>query len=94
MDLLAKLQGIADRHQRMMSMGVNAIGITNDRILSPTRAMIEGRETIASHGFSLADILLYCFLDFGAQVKQPIDPACTNIVAHHARMAARPSAQA
>ena len=46
MDLLAKLQGIADRHARMMSMGVNAIGVVNDKIISPTRAMIEGRETI------------------------------------------------
>ena len=46
MDLLAKLQGIADRHQRMMSMGVNAIGVTNDTMISPTRAMIDGRETI------------------------------------------------
>ena len=27
-------------------MGVNAVGLTNDRILSPTRAMINGRETI------------------------------------------------
>ena len=46
MDLLSKLQGIAERHQRMMSMGVNAIGVTNDEMLSPTRAMIGGRQTI------------------------------------------------
>ncbi len=45
-DLLAKLQGIADRHARMMTLGVNAVGVTNDSIISPTRAMIEGRETI------------------------------------------------
>lgn len=45
-DLLAKLQGIADRHTRMMTMGVNAVGVTNDQMISPTRAMIEGRETI------------------------------------------------
>jgi 7-keto-8-aminopelargonate synthetase-like enzyme len=30
----------------MMSLGVNALGPTNDRILSPTRAIINGRETI------------------------------------------------
>jgi 7-keto-8-aminopelargonate synthetase-like enzyme len=27
-------------------MGVNAVGLTNDKMLSPTRAMINGRETI------------------------------------------------
>ncbi len=45
-DLLDKHKTIAERHARMMAMGVNAVGLTNDRILSPTRAMIKGRETI------------------------------------------------
>ena len=45
-DLLEKHKGIAERHTRMMTMGVNAVGLTNDKILSPTRAMINGRETI------------------------------------------------
>lgn len=45
-DLFDKHQGIADRFARMMQMGANALGVTNDRILSPTRAMINGRETI------------------------------------------------
>ena len=30
----------------MLSLGVNAVGLTNDRMLSPTRAIIDGRETI------------------------------------------------
>lgn len=46
MDLLAKLEGIAERHRRMMAMGTNAIGVTNEEILSPTRAIIDGQETI------------------------------------------------
>jgi 7-keto-8-aminopelargonate synthetase-like enzyme len=45
-DLFDKHRPIADRFQRMMEMGVNAVGITNDKLLSPTRAMIQGRETI------------------------------------------------
>ncbi len=45
-DLLDKHKTIAERHARMMSMGVDAVGLTNDKILSPTRAMINGRETI------------------------------------------------
>ena len=46
MDLLSKLQGIAERHARMKALGVDAIGVTNDEMISPTRAIIEGRETI------------------------------------------------
>jgi 8-amino-7-oxononanoate synthase len=45
-DLLDKHKAIAERHARMMTMGVNAVGLTNDKILSPTRAMINGRETV------------------------------------------------
>ncbi len=56
--------------------------------------LIEGREFIAGDRLTLADILLFCGLDFGAQVGQPVNPALANIVAHHARMKARPSAGA
>ena len=45
-DLLDKHRGTALRHARMMAEGVNAVGVTNQRLLSPTRAIIEGRETI------------------------------------------------
>ena len=36
-DLLEKYRALSERHERMLSMGVNAVGLTNDRILSPTR---------------------------------------------------------
>ena len=45
-DLLDKHKGIAERFERMMSIGVNAMGPTNDKVLSPTRAIIRGKETI------------------------------------------------
>mgnify|MGYP001765160941 CR=1 FL=1 len=45
-DLLDKHRGIAERHKRMMELGVNAVNLVNDRILSPTRGFIQGRETI------------------------------------------------
>ena len=45
-DLFDKHRPIAERFERMMAMGVNAVGVTNDQIISPTRAMIAGRETI------------------------------------------------
>ena len=45
-DLLEKYRALSERHERMLSLGVNAVGLTNDRILSPTRAIIAGKETI------------------------------------------------
>jgi 8-amino-7-oxononanoate synthase len=45
-DLLDKHKPVIERFERMMAMGVNAVGVTNDRVLSPTRAIINGRETI------------------------------------------------
>lgn len=49
---------------------------------------------IAGERFSLADILLYSFVEFGALVGQPLDPALTNLAAWRDRVAARPSAAA
>jgi glutathione S-transferase len=56
--------------------------------------LIAGRPFVCGDRLTLADILLFAFLDFGAQVGQPIDPALRAITAHHAMMAARPSAAA
>ena len=56
--------------------------------------LIEGRQFIAGNKITLADVLLYVFLEFGAQVGQPVDPANTNIVALVERMKGRPSAAA
>lgn len=55
---------------------------------------MEGKPFVAGDRLTLADILLFCFLDFGSKVGQPINPANRNIVAHHAMMATRPSAAA
>ena len=53
-----------------------------------------GKTFVCGDRMTLADILLFCFLDFGAQVGQPINPEFKAIVAHHAMMKARPSAAA
>jgi 8-amino-7-oxononanoate synthase len=45
-DLFDKHRPLAERHQRMLAAGENAVGLTNEQILSPTRAIIAGRETI------------------------------------------------
>jgi glutathione S-transferase len=56
--------------------------------------LIAGREWIAGERFTLADILLFGFLEFGAQVGQPLDAANKNLTAWQARVAARPSVTA
>jgi glutathione S-transferase len=43
---------------------------------------------------TLADILLFAFVDFFARAGQPLNPDLKHIGAWHARMKARPSAQA
>lgn len=55
---------------------------------------MEGRQYIAGDRFSLADILLFCFVDFGTQVKQPLNPENKNVMAWYERVKARPSAAA
>jgi glutathione S-transferase len=57
-------------------------------------ALIAGREWIVGDRFTLADILLFCFLDFGAQVGQPLNPANKNIAAWFERAKARQSVAA
>ena len=56
--------------------------------------LIAEREFIAGDAFGLADIMLFAFLDFGASVGQPIDPAATHVQRWYERMKNRPSATA
>ena len=49
---------------------------------------------IAGSKLTMADILLFAFLDFAKGVGQPLDPACKNLTAWFERMKARPSAAA
>ena len=53
-----------------------------------------GREFVAGKRFTLADILLYAFIDFGGTVGQPLDPENKNIADWFARVKARPSTAA
>jgi 7-keto-8-aminopelargonate synthetase-like enzyme len=44
--LLDKYQTIIERRARMLAVGSDAVGLVNQQVLSPTRAVINGRETI------------------------------------------------
>jgi glutathione S-transferase len=56
--------------------------------------LIAGREWVVGDRFTLADILLFCFVDFGASVGQSLNPDNKNISAWFERAKARPSAAA
>ena len=54
--------------------------------------LVGGRRWIVPDRFTVADVILYCALDFGRGVGQPLDPALKNVGAWFDRVAARPSA--
>jgi glutathione S-transferase len=55
---------------------------------------MQGKEFVCGSRFTLADMLLFCWIEFGKQVGQPLDGANTNIATWLARIGARPSAKA
>jgi glutathione S-transferase len=56
--------------------------------------LMGGKPFIAGDKLTMADILLFVFLDFMGKVGQPLDPALKNVSAWFERMKARPSAAA
>jgi glutathione S-transferase len=55
--------------------------------------LMNGRDFVGGNSVGLADITLYCCLDFAKGVGQPIPPELKNINAWFQRMDQRPSAQ-
>jgi glutathione S-transferase len=56
--------------------------------------LMNGRDYLAGNRFTLADIVLYSFLDFAAGVGQPRDRALANVEVWFERVNARASAEA
>jgi glutathione S-transferase len=56
--------------------------------------LLAGRQFVAGDRFTIADVILYCALDFGGSVGQAPDPGLTNLGAWFARVEGRPSAAA
>ncbi|HMM14815.1 MAG TPA: glutathione S-transferase [Parvibaculum sp.] len=89
-------EGLGLFKERMRCLPEAAAGlkaIAQDKI-SWLDKQLDGREFLAGKRLTLADILLFCFLDFGASVGQPLNPDNKNVVAWFERMKARPSAAA
>ena len=55
--------------------------------------LLEGKNYIAGDRFTIADIILFCALDFGGGVGQKIDPSLKNVNAWFKRVDSRPSAK-
>jgi glutathione S-transferase len=55
---------------------------------------IAGRDTIVPGRFTLADVVLFAFVEFGGGVGQPLDPALKHVAAWFEKLKARPSAKA
>jgi len=55
---------------------------------------MNGKEFVCGNRFTLADVLLFCFVDFGGQVGQPLDEANQNLSQWMKRVKSRPSAEA
>ncbi|HEY2662430.1 MAG TPA: glutathione S-transferase family protein [Caulobacteraceae bacterium] len=89
-------QGLALFQSRMRTLpqAADDLKLLAKEKLAWLDGLIAGRAFIAGDKISLADILLFVFLGFGAQVGQPLDPANKNLTAWFERMAARPSAAA
>jgi glutathione S-transferase len=67
--------------------------IARDRLQWLDRQMA-GRDYVCGKRFTLADVLLYCFIDFGGQVGQTLDAGNKNLSAWYQRVKARPSSAA
>jgi glutathione S-transferase len=68
--------------------------VAQDRLKWLDGQMADGREFICGKRFTLADINLYGWLNFGNQVGQPLDRTNTHVAAWFDRIAQRPSAKA
>jgi glutathione S-transferase len=80
-----------------MTLVSEAAGAELKAIAAEKIAWLDGLMTgdfVCGDRFSLADILLFCFVEFGAQVGQPMPDGLAWLPAWQARIAARPSAAA
>ena len=67
--------------------------IAQDR-LTWLDGQMAGKDFVCGKRFTLADVLLYCFVDFGGQVGQPLNPEHKNLAAWFGRIKDRPSTKA
>jgi glutathione S-transferase len=86
------LQMFRDRMRVIPEAATGLKAIVQDK-LKWLDKLLEGKQYIAGDRFTVADIILYCALDFGGGVNQKIDPSLKNVNAWFKRVDSRPSAK-
>ena len=79
---------------RVIPQAADDLKATAREKLEWLNGLIEGREFIVGDRFTLADVLLFAVLEFGATVGQPLDAKLENLQGWYTRVAARPSIEA
>ncbi len=90
----AEGQGLFQNRMHLIPQAADDLKAIAQENLAWLDGLMAGREWIAGARFSLADVFLFAFVDFGAQVGQTIDPKCAWLTDWMARTSARPSAAA
>ncbi len=79
---------------RLIPQAADDLKLKAAEALSWLDTQLAGRTYVCGDRMTLADIMLFAFLDFGGQVKQPFDPGLKTISAMYERMKTRASAAA
>ncbi len=89
-------EGLPIFKDRMTTLPESADGLKGlaQEKLTWLDGQMAGKEFVCGDRFSMADVLLFCFLEFGASVGQPLNSENKNIMAWYERVSGRPSAQA
>lgn len=82
-----------DRMKLIPSGADELKAMAQDR-LTWLNGQLGSKEFICGSRLTLADIYLFCFLDFGATIGQPLNPDNKNVAAWFERMKQRPSTAA
>lgn len=80
-----------DRMRTLPEAADGLKAIKNDK-LAWLDGLMNGKEWIVGDRLTVADIILYAALDFGASVGQAVDPSLKNVNGWFARVGERPSA--
>ena len=89
----AEGQKIFEGRMRLIPEGSAGMKATVQDNLKWLDQQLDGKQFIAGNRLTIADIILYCALDFGAGVGQKLDPSLKNVNAWFQRMDSRPSAK-
>ncbi len=79
---------------RLIPQAADDLKILAQEKITWLNSLMDGKDYICGDRFSMADILLFSFLDFFTQMGQPLNPDNANIVAWFERVKGRPSAAA